>query len=68
MSGPPPLVTSLLMILVGVLFSAAAVLATGIRGAFGRSGPTKPLTGAGRATLLAIGLLLLGTGLRRLIR
>src|SRR5437870_11432767 len=60
--------TNIVMIVLRVLFVIMAFLATGMRGAFGRSGPTRPLTLTGRAILLATGVLLVGTGIHRLLK
>jgi hypothetical protein len=61
------MMTNIVMIALGVLFVIMAFLATGMRGAFGRSGPTSPLTLTGRVILFATGVLLVGTGVHRLL-
>ena len=59
---------NIVKIVLRVLFVIMAFLATGMRGAFGRSGPTRPLTLTGRAILLATGVLPVGTGIHRLLK
>jgi hypothetical protein len=68
MSGSAQRGTDVVMILLGVLFITLAFFATGISGAFSRSGPTRPLSLAGRVIAFLTGLLLLGTGLYRLLK
>lgn len=60
--------TNIVMIVLGALFVVMAFLATGMKGAFGRSGATRPLSLTGRAILLATGMLLVGTGVHRLLK
>jgi hypothetical protein len=57
-----------LMAVFGVCFMLAAFFSTGMRPAFSRSGPWIPLTTTGRVILFLIGLLLLITGLTRMVK
>jgi hypothetical protein len=60
--------TSIVMVVLGVLAIVMAFVATGMSGAFSRSGPTRPLTLAGRVIAFLTGLVLVGTGLYRLLK
>jgi hypothetical protein len=60
------LFTNILMCALGVLFIAAAFLTTGIRGAFSK-GPYRPITKTGRVIIFTTGVVLLGSGVQRLL-
>ena len=58
--------TNIVMIVLGLLAIVMSFFATGISGAFG-SGQPRPITRSGRVMLFVAGLLLLATGIHRML-
>jgi hypothetical protein len=61
------MITNLVMALMGLIAIWFAFFATGIRGAFS-GGPELPVSRVGRVALFILGVVVLGTAIRRLVQ
>jgi hypothetical protein len=61
------MITNLMMALMGLVAIFMAFFATGIRGAFG-GGPELPVSRTGRVALFILGVVLMGSAIRRLVQ